>query len=542
MQHTGKFVFNGKTIDFPNDLREVSRDQLSELARELRLFVGMIPVDKPAHRTASLGVVEITVALHYWLNTPEDHLVFDVGHQAYAHKVITGRADQMNRLRQIDGPSGFLLPAESVYDMFVTGHSSTSLSAMAGVAYADRLSGVSSRRYVAVIGDGAMTAGVAMEALNFIGEQQLPVIIVLNDNSHSIDATRGALHANQTYRELASTFGLQYQGALDGHSVEDVLQVLEQLPGDKPVLLHCKTQTPVIKEIPQLSPHSFAFSIEQKLRAKMERDERIVLVSPAMLSGAGWRALERDFPDRVVDVGITEQHAVAFCAGLVKAGKVPVCHIYSTFFQRAVDQFIHDIAIAQLPVLFLIDRAGLVGEDGPTHHGVFDWPVLLSVPGVQVYAPATPERAGIFVDELLGQITGPTVIRYPRDGSIEPLYFEQRGGNSRALVYFGALGEWVREVLAHLSGEWDVVCVERPGEDWPQLHAYQRLVFFQDCPESGGPAEYMLRRLHHHSSRYPEHSVIALPDAFVPHGNMDALFERLGFDAEKVAESIERTI
>ena len=541
MHEARKFVFDNKIIDSPNDLREIQRDQLQHLALALRGFVESVPVDKPAHRNSSLGVAELTVALHYWLNTPDDLLVFDVGHQSYAHKVLTNRAGEMHRLRQIDGPSGFLLPSESPYDVFVTGHSSTSLSAMAGAAYADRiLKGSDTRRHAVVIGDGALTAGVAMEALNFIGEQNVPMIIVLNDNAYSIDVTRGALHEFQSYRQLAAAFGIEYYGPIQGHSVEEILCALENLPSNKPVLVHCKTQTPPVSSIPVLAPKSFASAIERCLRSKMEVDERVVLISPAMLSGAGWRALERDFPKRVIDVGIAEQHAVAFCAGLIKADKLPVCHIYSSFFQRAVDQFIHDIAIAQLPVIFLIDRAGLVGEDGPTHHGVFDWPVLLSVPETKVIAPTTPERAAAFLSQNIGQNECPIVIRYPRDGNVDCFHFERKTGSDSALVYFGALGQWVCDTDLALNTDWDVVPIESIDEDWAQLNAYKRLVFFQDCAEFGGPASRVLQKLSQQIQILPQYLVIGLPQEFVPHGNLADLHRSFGLDPETVALRISK--
>jgi 1-deoxy-D-xylulose-5-phosphate synthase len=541
-----EFTFENVVVRAPGDVKQFSKAQLPALAVALRDYLHNIPADKPGHLASSLTVVEITVALYRVLDLPADKLMFDVGHQAYAHKVLSGRGSQMDRLRKLGGPSGFLSPAESQYDLFVSGHSSTSLSAMAGLAYADRLAGIRGRRYVVVIGDGALTAGVSFEALNFIGEHQLPIAVILNDNDYSIDATVGALHTHERYHTYANSLNIHYAGAFDGNDVEEVYNVFNrEIKTDTPVLIHCRTKREVLqgeKKSKSATP-LFSASIEQVLREAMQSDPRIVLVTPAMLSGAGWKDLYTEFPGRVIDAGIAEQHAVTMCAGLAKAGFIPVCHIYSSFFQRAYDQYVHDIAIDHVPVIFLVDRAGLVGEDGPTHHGLFDLALLLTVPGTDLRTPTTPLRAATTLQLLLKSVDGPTVIRYPRDGSVEAKHFEHNAGSETALVYYGVQGEVVHAVWSELKDKntvSDVVVIEEPLAETAviPLMKYKNIVFFHDGMITGGIGSFLTAKIVAEKTDKPNILNIGIKDAFVPHGSMEELMYSLELDVKGMVSKI----
>ncbi|MCC5915825.1 MAG: hypothetical protein JJU02_00720 [Cryomorphaceae bacterium] len=540
------FEFEGRIIRHPDDVKTVPINKLEGLARALRLYLMEIPVDKPAHLASSLSANEITVALHWVMDLPNDVLVYDVGHQSYGHKVLTGRGSQMHLLRRLGGPSGFPNPEESPFDLFISGHSSTSLSTLAGMAYADRLAGVKSRRYVSVIGDGSLTAGVAFEALNFIGEHQLPVSIILNDNNHSIDDTRGALHLNKGYEKYFSALSIGYKGLENGHNVQALVKTFSQhLSTDKPLCIHCKTlyNKPQITNSSGKKTIGFSAGIADYLESAMAENAKLVLVSPAMIGGAGWLKIQNRFPDRVIDVGIAEQHAVAMCSGLVASGYIPVCHIYSTFLQRAFDQVIHDIVLSGLPVIFLVDRAGLVGEDGPTHHGLFDLPLLLSLPKTKLFLPTTPQNAIKNLTNSISQPKEPVFIRYPRDNQLSYHHIEKLIDSDISLVYYGAQGNLVEEVEDLLSRAGVEVSIS-PIEEIPNAELTflatkpKKIVFFNEGYVQGGVGVFLENHVADVRGYKVDWLQIGLPEVFISHGNVSELRDEFGLQTERIVEKI----
>jgi len=435
------------TIRVPSDLRKQERGALRAIADELRTELIQVVSVTGGHFGAGLGVVELTVALHYVFDTPTDRLVWDVGHQAYPHKILTGRRDRMRTVRKGGGLSGFTKRSESEYDAFGAAHSSTSVSAALGMAVARDLSG-RSNRVVAVIGDGAMSAGMAYEALNNAGALSSRLLIVLNDNAMSIAPPVGALERHlreQTekggsHRSMFEQLGARYIGPVDGHDIDALLPVLESIRDDtRPgaVLLHIVTEkghgyAPAATSSDKghaVAKFDIATGTQTKSAAsaptytkvfanalikEAEVDERVVAITAAMPSGTGLDVFEKRFPHRMFDVGIAEQHGVTFAAGLAAEGMKPFCAIYSTFLQRAYDQVVHDVAIQRLPVRFAMDRAGLVGSDGPTHAGSFDLAYLCCLPGFVVMAAADEAELVHMVATAAAYDDGPIALRYPR--------------------------------------------------------------------------------------------------------------------------------
>ena len=467
-------------IDSPEDFRSLRIDELRTLCAEVRDYMVKCCAQSPGHLGSSLGAVELIVGYHYVFHTPEDKIVFDVGHQAYAHKILTGRREAFRRLRAQDGPSGFPKMSESPYDAFGAGHSSTSVSAALGLAEAARMQGLG-YKVAALIGDGALTGGLAFEGLNNAGESNADILILLNDNNQSIDAPRGALHnyllhlttsrgynriknnvwkalgegrvrrgLQRSVRAIKSWFvkrsggdffeslGLRYFGPVDGNDIDQVVRALRRLRRMKgPRLLHCITvkgkgyapaeADPVVWHAPgKFNPDTgdrivsnypadrYQDVFGEVLCQLCEADPRVVGVTPAMASGCGMTALERRHPERFFDVGIEEEHAVTFSAGLAAGGMRPFCNIYSAFSQRAYDQIIHDVALQNLPVVLCFDRSGLVGEDGATHHGIFDLAAYRSIPGAVVSAPRNELELKGLMYAALRYPGGPYIIRYPR--------------------------------------------------------------------------------------------------------------------------------
>ena len=467
-------------INSPEDLRKIPEKDLPELCAEIRGYMVDVCSHNPGHLGSSLGAVELIVALHYVLNTPEDKIVFDVGHQAYAHKIITGRREEFRHLREENGISGFPCMSESTYDAFGVGHSSTSISAALGLAEAARLQG---RTYksVAFIGDGALTGGLAFEGLNNAGASGDDILVILNDNNQSIDPNKGGIHeyllhitTSRPYnriktevwnilgegwvrktiqiwlRSLKSWFvkrsggdifealGVRYFGPVDGHDVNQVIKTLQKIKDIKgPKILHCITTKgkgyPAAEANPVVWHAPGKFNPETGEREKVQRpadryqdvfgevlcelaasDNRVVGITPAMASGCGMNRLAQRFPDRFFDVGIEEEHAVTFSAGLAAGGMRPFCNIYSAFSQRAYDQIIHDVALQKLPVVLCFDRAGLVGEDGATHNGAFDLAAYRSIPNCTVSAPRNETELKNLMHTALSSNEGPFIIRYPR--------------------------------------------------------------------------------------------------------------------------------
>ena len=454
-------------VETPEDLRKLPEKELKGLCAELREYMVDCCSKNPGHLGSSLGAVEIITALHYVFDTPKDKLVFDVGHQAYAHKILTGRKEQFRRMRTEGGISGFPLRKESPYDAFGAGHSSTSISAALGLAEAARLSG-SGEKVVAVIGDGALTGGLAWEGLNNTGATLADLLIILNDNNISIDEASGGLHnyllkitTDPTYNKMKSriwnalgegrirewvqkkvaifeALGFRYFGPIDGNDIDQVTDTLRKLKDLKgPRILHCittkgKGYAPAEKDpVTWHAPGRFDPATGERIRtsypaaryqdvfgevlvelAKM--DPKVVGITPAMASGCGMTALEQAMPERFFDVGIEEEHAVTFSAGLAAGGMNPFCNIYSSFSQRAYDSIIHDVALQGLPVTLCFDRAGLVGEDGATHHGCFDLAAYRSIPGTVIAAPRNELELKNLMFTALQNSGGPFIIRYPR--------------------------------------------------------------------------------------------------------------------------------
>lgn len=467
-------------INSPEDLRKIPEKDLPGLCAEIREYMVDVCSHNPGHLGSSLGAVELIVALHYVLNTPEDKIVFDVGHQAYAHKIITGRREEFRHLREAEGISGFPCMSESPYDAFGVGHSSTSISAALGLAEASRLQGRENKS-VAFIGDGALTGGMAFEGLNNAGASGDDILVILNDNNQSIDPNKGGLHeyllqitTSRHYnrikngvwnilgegwirrsiqiwiRSLKSWFvkrsggdvfealGIRYFGPVDGHDVEQVIRTLRKIKDIKgPKILHCITTKgkgyPAAEADPVVWHAPGKFNPDTGEREKVQRpadryqdvfgevlcelaesDSRVVGITPAMASGCGMNRLAERFPDRFFDVGIEEEHAVTFSAGLAAGGMRPFCNIYSAFSQRAYDQIIHDVALQKLPVAICLDRAGLVGEDGATHNGAFDLAAYRSIPNCTISAPRNEYELKNLMHTALGCNEGPFIIRYPR--------------------------------------------------------------------------------------------------------------------------------
>ncbi len=608
-------------IQSPGDLKRLREEDLPGLCREVRQFIIDVISSNPGHLGASLGTIELTVALHYVFNTPYDKVIWDVGHQAYAHKILTGRRDVFHTNRTYKGISGFPKMSESEYDAFGVGHSSTSVSAALGMAEASRLAGETGRQHIAVIGDGAMTGGMAMEALNNAGVSNANILVILNDNGIAIDKNVGAIHkyltgittsrAYNRFRDkvwimmgghtrygansravvkqignalktsilkksnLFEAFNFRYFGPVDGHDVirlTKLLNDLKNIPGPK--LLHIITvkgkgfesaekdqttyhapgvfdrQTGEIATDPcQGKPPRFQTVFGRTIIELAEMNPRIVGITPAMPTGCSLNLMMKKMPERVYDVGIAEQHAVTFSAGLAASGKIPFCNIYSTFMQRAYDQVIHDVALQNLQVVFCLDRAGLVGEDGATHHGAFDLAYLRAVPNMTIASPMneTELRNLMYTAQLPGK--GPFAIRYPRGRGVIPNWkvpFEEiavgtgrllREGKDLLLVSIGPVGNTVSRVC-DILGERGISCAHADLRflkplDTSLLHrllsVHSRVLSVEDGSVSGGMGSALLEFIHEHD--YPvKVRRLGIPDTFIEQGDLETLHAVCGFD------------
>jgi len=436
-------------IHSPKDLRRLSKEQLPLLAQELRDFIINIVAVKEGHLGASLGVVELTIALHYLFDTPNDELIWDVGHQAYGHKILTGRKDVFHTNRQLGGISGFPNREESEYDSFGVGHSSTSISAALGIALASKIKGNTNKHHIAVIGDASIASGMAFEGLNHAGVTDANVLIVLNDNTIGIDPAVGALkdYLTKVKKDISlvennffTALKLNYSGPIDGHDLPKLLEELERLKKIKgPKLLHVITTKG--KGLKRAEENQVTYHAPGRFDAKtgdlipkkkseftkfqdvfgdtlveLAKDNpKIVAITPAMLTGSSLTKMMKEFSERTFDVGIAEQHAVTLAAGMATQGMIPFCNIYSTFLQRAYDQIIHDVALQKLPVVFCLDRAGIVGQDGATHHGVFDIAYLRLIPNLTIFAPKDEvDLRNMLFTVQQEKLNGPLAIRYPR--------------------------------------------------------------------------------------------------------------------------------
>jgi len=605
-----------KTIDEPAQLRALERRSLGQLADELRAFVLESVSRTGGHLSSNLGTVELTIALHYVFDTPEDRIVWDVGHQTYPHKILTGRREAMGRLRMTDGISGFPRRSESRYDTFGTAHSSTSISAALGMAVSAKLK-KESRRCIAVIGDGAMSAGMAFEALNNAGAMDADLLVILNDNEMSISPPVGALtnylarllsgriyssarRASEhllkrvgvwelarraeehvkgmvTPSTLFEEFGFNYIGPIDGHDLDALIPTLANIKKLKgPQFLHVitrKGQGYKLAEddpIAYHGPSKFDPSIGIKtttgsrptysqvfggwLCDMAAQDPRLVAVTPAMREGSGMVEFSARFPERHFDVGIAEQHAVTFCAGLACEGMKPVLAIYSTFLQRGYDQLIHDVAIQNLPVLFALDRGGLVGGDGATHNGAFDYAYLRTVPNLTVMAPSDAEECRRMLSTGFA-MSSPAAVRYPRGAAqgevsseLKPLPVGKgeirRKGKRVAILAFGAMLKPALEAAESLDATVANMRFVKPLDVdlVKQLAAsHQLLVTVEEHQVMGGAGSAVCEQMTQIDAKKPV-LLLGLPDRFVDHGDPAKLLASLGLDAAGIAASIRSAL
>ena len=613
-------------IDTPQDLRRLEKKQLPQVAAELREFLLDSVGKTGGHFASNLGAVELTVALHYVYDTPEDHLVWDVGHQSYPHKILTGRKNQMHTMRQYGGLAGFPKRSESEYDAFGVGHSSTSIGAALGMAVADKQLG-NNRRSVAIIGDGAMTAGQAFEALNCAGDMDVDLLVILNDNEMSISPNVGALpkylasnvvrdmhgllstikaqsskvldklpgamelaqkvenkiktlageaeHAKQSL-SLFENFGFRYTGPVDGHNVENLVDVLKDLRGRKgpqllhvitkkgngykfaendPVKYHAVAKLPSEVPAPEVKPAAakptYTQVFGQWLCDQAAADERLVAITPAMREGSGLVEFEQQFPDRYFDVGIAEQHAVTFAGGLACEGIKPVVAIYSTFLQRAYDQLVHDVALQNLPVLFAIDRAGIVGADGPTHAGLYDLSFLRCVPNMIIAAPSDENECRLLLSTCY-QANSPSAVRYPRgtgtgatvsDG-LETVEIGKgiirREGEKIAVIAFGSMVAPSLAAADKLNATVADMRFVKPIDEelivrLARSHDY--IVTAEENAEQGGAGSAVLEVLAKHGICKPV-LLLGVEDKVTEHGDPKKLLADLGLNAEAVEKRI----
>lgn len=616
-------------IEFPKDLREkLEKSDLPQLSKELRDFIIDIVSVKGGHFGASLGVVELTVALHYVFNTPDDQIVWDVGHQAYGHKILTGRREVFHTNRKYKGISGFPKRSESDYDTFGVGHSSTSISGALGMAVGSRLQKELERQHVAVIGDGAMTAGLAFEGLNHGGVEDSNLLVVLNDNCMSIDPNVGALKeyltditTSHTYNKVkdeiwsllgkVSKFGpnaqaivqkienglksavlkqsnlfeslnFRYFGPIDGHDVTHLVEVLSDLkdiPGPK--ILHIlttkgkgyelaeKDQTKwhapglfnkdtgeIIKVTPESpQPPKYQDVFGHTIVELAEKNDKIVGITPAMPSGSSLNIMMKAMPDRAFDVGIAEQHAVTFSAGLATTGLVPFCNIYSSFMQRAYDQVVHDVALQNLNVVFCLDRAGVAGADGPTHHGAYDLAYMRCIPNMIVSAPMNEEELRNLMYTSQNDDHGPFVIRYPRGQGVMVNWktpFKKikigtgrkvKNGSDIAILSIGHIGNYALKACQDLEKNgieaalYDMRFVKPLDE--LLLHEvfskFDKVITVEDGCLQGGLGSAVLEFMGDHGY-HAKIKRLGIPDRLVEHGSQDQLYEECGYDSSSIFE------
>ena len=621
-------------IDSPEDIKKLDQTQLIQLCNELRQFIVDNVSVYGGHFGASLGVVELTVALHYVFNTPYDQLVWDVGHQAYGHKILTGRRDLFHSNRTFKGISGFPKRTESPYDTFGVGHSSTSISAGLGMAIASKYKNEKERQHIAVIGDGALTGGIAFEAMNHAGVSNTNLLIVLNDNCMAIDPNVGALKAyltdittSHTYnrvkndvwkvlgkmskfgksaQEIASklesslksmilhhsnlfeSLNLRYFGPIDGHDVDHLVHVmndLKNIPGPK--ILHCITTkgkgfalaekdqtkwhapgkfdklTGVIRikenEVPQSPKYQHVFG--ETLLELAKQNDKIMGITPAMPSGSSMNIMMKALPERAFDVGIAEQHAVTLSAGMASQGLIPFCNIYSTFMQRAYDQVIHDVAIQNLPVVLCLDRAGLVGADGPTHHGAYDLAYMRCVPNLVVASPMNESELRNLMYTAQLPDNGPIVIRYPRGQGVmlnwkTPFQKIEIGtgrkvcdGEDVAILSIGHLGNYVIDACSELNEQeispahYDMRFVKPLDE--ALLHEvfakFNKIITVEDGCLPGGFGSAIIEFMA--DNNYAAQVIrLGIPDKIIEHGEPEQLHKECGYDAESIKNAVIKLV
>ena len=582
-------------ISNPRDLRKLNPTQLPQLAKELREFIINVIATKEGHLGASLGVIELTIAIHYLFDTPNDLLVWDVGHQAYGHKILTERKAIFHTNRQFGGIAGFPSRKESVFDAFGVGHSSTSISAALGMAIASNLKGQTEKQHIAVIGDASIASGIAFEALNHAGVSKANLLIILNDNAIGIDPSVGALKEYltrvKTDRKLAAqnniikALNFDYSGPIDGHNLPKVLAELERLKSVKgPKFLHVITtkgkglQKAEEDQVTYHAPGKFdkISGVRIKKTASLytkyqdvfgktmvelaTQNNKIIGITPAMLTGSSLKFMFEKFPKRTFDVGIAEQHAVTLAAGMATQGLIPYCNIYSTFLQRAYDQVIHDVALQNLPVIFCLDRAGLVGEDGATHHGVFDLAYLRSIPNLIVFAPRNEiELRNILYTAQLG-LKNPIAIRYPRGtGNIidwqQPFAAIEIGrgvclkeGKNIAVLSVGTIAKNVSDAIDLLDNKSEIAHYDMrfvKPLDASLLHTifktYSTLITIEDGAISGGFGSAILEFAA--TQNYKNDVILkGIPDTFIEHGSVNKLHETLKLDSQHLKQFISDLI
>ena len=578
-----------KHIQNPEDLRKLLPEDLKVFARELRQEIINIIAKGEGHLGSSLGTVELTIALHYCFNTPKDLIIWDVGHQAYGHKMITGRRKAFQKLRQRNGISGFPKRDESPYDTFGTGHAGTAISATLGMALSAKTED-QNRLHIAVVGDASIANGMAFEALNHLGTTQANVLVILNDNSMGIDPSVGALKKffNTVKKETPSTLNffqslnLSYQGPINGHNIEVLLSTLENQKKQKgPRILHVVTtkgkglplaeEEQIIYHAPgkfdpltgKLNPSKgnkklkFQTIFGETLLNLALINKSIVAITPAMPTGSGLVKMLETLPKQCIDVGIAEQHAVTLAAGMASQGMLPFCVIYSTFLQRAYDQIIHDVAIQKLPIIFCIDRAGIVGHDGPTHHGLFDISFLRCIPNIQIVAPRdSQELQNILYTAQLG-INLPLAIRYPRGYSEQKsLSFDfkkipwgkgtlLKNGSHIAILSLGTISKNIEKALSHVNypeafAHFDL-CFAKPLDE-ELLHKvfnkFKTVVVFEEGVKQGGVGSAVLEFASQKLYQVPIH-LEGVSDIFVPHGDTDELFQEIGLDVNGITKKLQ---
>jgi 1-deoxy-D-xylulose-5-phosphate synthase len=619
-----------KTINSPADLKKLDRTQLHQLSNELRQYIVDVVSVHGGHFAASLGVVELTVALHYVFNTPYDQLVWDVGHQAYGHKILTGRRDNFNTIRKKNGLSGFPKRSESEYDTFGVGHSSTSISAALGMAMASHYKGENDRQHVAIIGDGAMTAGEAFEAMNHAGIEKSNLLIILNDNCMSIDPNVGALKeyltditTSQTYNKFRDDFwkalgklpgktfsrkmvgkietslkgmvsrssnlfeslNIRYFGPIDGHNITklvDTLQDMKEISGPK--LLHIKTvkgkgfelaekdQTKwhapglfdkitgeIYKkkfDLPQPPKYQDVFG--ETIIELAEKNDKIMGVTPAMPSGCSLKYMMEKLPTRAFDVGICEQHSVTVSAGMATGGLRVFCNVYSSFMQRAYDQVIHDVALQNLPVIFCLDRAGLVGEDGSTHQGAYDIAYMRCIPNMIVSAPMNEsELRNLMYTAQLDSTQNPFVIRYPRGEAVKADWKTEmkeikigtgrklKDGKEIAILSFGHPGNFASSAIRDVKSEglnpahYDIRFVKPLDEEL--LHEvfskYSKIITVEDGTVVGGFGSAILEFMNAHQYK-ADVKILGIPDVIIEHASQKQQQAQAGIDSNHIADAI----
>ncbi|OUR94730.1 1-deoxy-D-xylulose-5-phosphate synthase [Flavobacteriales bacterium 34_180_T64] len=581
------------TINSPQELRKLDVSELPILAKELREYIINIVATKEGHLGASLGVIELTIALHYVFNTPDDLLVWDVGHQAYGHKILTGRKDIFHTNRQLNGISGFPKRSESEYDTFGVGHSSTSISAALGMALASHLKG-ENKHHIAIIGDASIASGMAFEGLNHAGVTDANLLVILNDNAIGIDPSVGALkqyltnvkHGTQKQDNIFEALNFDYSGPIDGHDIIKIITELERLKTVKgPKFLHIittkgkglkqaednqvKYHAPgkfdaktgdLIEKSNENKPPKFQDVFGQTIVELAESNAQIIGITPAMPTGSSLKFMMERYPNRAFDVGISEQHAVTLAAGMATQGLIPFCNIYSTFLQRAYDQVIHDVALQNLPVIFCLDRSGLVGEDGATHHGVFDLAYLRCIPNLIIFAPRNEiELRNIMYTAQLG-LNHPIAIRYPRGrGNIidwkKPFEKIELGkgiqlkeGKHLAILSIGFIARHVDQAIHELSNSnaiahYDMRFVKPLDE--VLLHKiftiYETIITIEDGVKKGGFGSAILEFASEHDYKNTV-KVLGIEDEFIEHGTTQELQHLSKINVTHIKNTIQKLI